>query len=137
MPEARATRPCPFCGERIRREAVKCRFCGRLLDEGEAEEEGEGAGGDAALRWLVPIDRSGWAIASGYLGLLSCFPFLGLLCGVLAVVTGVVALRSMKRNPRQGGRGRALFGIIVGAVAGLGNLVLVAVTVYGVATGWK
>src|SRR5438270_4489108 len=136
MPEAKATRPCPFCGERIRQEAIKCRFCGRFLDE-EEEEEDRGAGGDAALRWLVPIDRSGWAIASGCLGLLSCFPFLGLLCGVLAVVMGVLALQSMKHNPRQGGRGRAFFGIILGTIAGLANLVLVAVMAYGAARGWK
>jgi phage shock protein PspC (stress-responsive transcriptional regulator) len=28
------TKRCPYCGESIRAEAVKCRFCGSLLDAG-------------------------------------------------------------------------------------------------------
>lgn len=33
-PSADATKLCPYCGERIRVEAVKCRFCGEYLTEG-------------------------------------------------------------------------------------------------------
>ena len=85
----------------------------------------------------MPVGRSGWAIASGYLGLLSCFPFVGLPCGIFAVVTGILALRASARNPRVGGRGRAIFGIIAGSIAGLANAALTAVMLYGWATGWK
>src|SRR3954464_7889163 len=31
-------------------------------------------GQDAGIRMLIPVGRSGWAIASGYLGLFSFFP---------------------------------------------------------------
>ncbi len=35
-----------------------------------------GIGQDPGVRWLLPVGRSGWAIAAGYLGLFSfvCFP---------------------------------------------------------------
>src|SRR5262249_45481086 len=93
--------------------------------------------GDEGLRWLIPIDRSGWAIAAGYLGLLSCFPLIGLLFGILAVVTGILALGHINKDPELGGRGRAVFGLVAGRIAGLGNAVLLAIVLYGRATGWK
>ena len=68
---------------------------------------------------LLPVGRSGWAIASGYLGLISLFPFIGILTGIAAVVTGVLAIRDIKRNPQRHGMGRAIFGIVVGALFGI------------------
>jgi hypothetical protein len=123
MSEAVPTNPCPFCGEQIRRTAVKCRYCGSsLLDEEDDEGEFKDGSSDPSLKWLVPIDRSGWAIAAGYLGLLSCFPLVGLVFGILAVVAGILALGHCKANPRLGGRGRAIFGIVAGSIASVGTL---------------
>ena len=62
---------------------------------------------------LVPIGRSGWAIAAGYLGLLSLLPFVG----VLAVVIGVIAVRDLRKHPDKHGAGRAWFGIIAGGLS--------------------
>src|SRR5687767_14605137 len=52
---------------------------------------------DPAMRWVIPVGTSGWAIAAGYLGLFSllCFP------GPLAVVCGLMAIRELRRNPRM------------------------------------
>lgn len=76
-----------------------------------------GIGDDAGIRWLIPVGRSGWAIAAGYLGLLSV---LG--CpGPIALVISIIALRDLRRNPRLHGMGRAIFGLVMG---GLGTLAL-------------
>lgn len=70
-------------------------------------------GDDAAMRWLLPVGRSPWAIAAGYLGLLSVL----IVVGPLALGAGLLALRQMKRNPRLHGKGRAWFGIVAGSLA--------------------
>jgi hypothetical protein len=75
-------------------------------------------GDDAALRWVLPVGRSPWAIAAGYLGIFSVL----LVFGPLAIGAGILGLRQMKRKPHLHGKGRALFGIIAGS---LGTCVLV------------
>jgi hypothetical protein len=79
-------------------------------------------GDDPAMRLLLPVGLSGWAIAAGYLGLVSvlCIP------APFALLTGILAIREMNRNPKKHGMGRAIFGIVMG---GLGMLCLVAILV--------
>jgi hypothetical protein len=129
MPEKQARKRCPYCGESILAVAIRCRYCGEELDEdddGEAPRRPRRRRSQTEdIKWLVPTDRSGWAIAAGYLGLLSCFPLVGLLFGSAAVATGILALRHCKRDPNLGGRGRAIFGIIAGSILTLMNLLLV------------
>jgi hypothetical protein len=75
-------------------------------------------GDDAAVRMLLPVGRSGWAIVSGYLGLVSvlCLP------APFALLTGILAIRDMRRNPKLHGMGRAVFGIIMGSLGTIGLL---------------
>jgi hypothetical protein len=73
-------------------------------------------GQSAGMRMLIPVGRSGWAIASGYLGLLAVLPFIGALFGVAALITGIFAIRDIRTNPQRHGLGRAIFGIIMGAL---------------------
>jgi hypothetical protein len=87
------------------------------LDEFEDDDAGDDLGDDPGMRLLLPVGRSLWAIASGYLGLLSvlCLP------APFALFTGLMAVREIRQNPKKHGMGRAVFGIIMG---GIGTLLL-------------
>lgn len=43
MQEATDRKPCPYCGEGIRAEALKCRWCGEMLGDGGGPSERPGA----------------------------------------------------------------------------------------------
>jgi len=75
-----------------------------LLNKNIAQNE------SATVRMLIPVGRSGWAIAAGYLGLFSVL----LVFAPIAIFTGVMALRDIRRHPGKHGKGRAWFGIIMG-----------------------
>ncbi len=67
-------------------------------------------GQNAGIRMLIPVGRSGWAIAAGYLGLLSVL----VLPAPFALICGIFAILDIKRNPHRHGMGRAIFGIVMG-----------------------
>lgn len=67
---------------------------------------------DLAMKVLLPVGRSISAIAAGYLGLLSLL----ILPAPFSILLGVLALREIKKDPKLGGRGRAIFGIVMGIV---------------------
>ena len=110
------TTRCPFCDEQILAVARKCKHGGEILDEALRAERAGAAprdlGADPALRLILPVGRSIFAVIAGYLGLFSVLgvfaPF-ALLCGVLAIV-------EMRRHPDRHGMGRAIFGIVMGGV---------------------
>jgi hypothetical protein len=138
MPEEAKTEPCPFCGQPVSVTAIKCRHCGEYLDEDDEDEDhgrratGEG---DEGVKWLLPVGRSGWAIAAGYLGLLSCTPLIGLIFGIAAIVTGILALREINQNRDLGGTGRAIFGLVMGSLATVGYAVVLVMMVAAAASG--
>jgi hypothetical protein len=75
-------------------------------------------GEDPGMRMLIPVGRSGWAIAAGYLGLFSvlgCF-------GPIAVIVSLIAIRDIKAHPDRHGMGRAVFGLVMGI---LGTILLI------------
>ena len=83
-------------------------------------------GDDAGIRMLLPVGRSGWAIAAGYMGLFSVLLF----PAPLALIFGILAIRNIRRSRNDAhpkhGLGRAWFGVIMGA---LGTLALIAIAV--------
>ena len=139
----RPSRRCPYCDEPVGPSAARCPSCRRRLlgpDEIEDEDDEEyerrrrrrriRREPDPGLGWLVPINLSGWAIASGYLGLLSCFPLVGVLFGVGAIVTGALALQAIRRDPEKGGLGRAIFGIVLGSLGTIGWVLALIVILF-------
>ena len=69
-------------------------------------------GDSAGIRLLLPVGRSGWAIAAGYAGLFSVVPVFA----PIALILGIVAVVDIRRHPQSHGMGRAIFGIVMGAI---------------------
>lgn len=108
---------CNRCAAPISDRTVICVKCGEPTELGQARS---GASkGNAALRMCVPIGRSGYAITAGYVGLFSVL----VIPAPFAILFGVLALRDIRRHPEKFGKGRAWFGIAMGA------LVLIAILV--------
>lgn len=109
---------CRFCAESIPADAVVCPICRSDLTQpvlpprSAVSELGE----SSLARMMLPVGRSMWAIAAGYLGLFSL-----ILCPApLALVIGIIAIWHLKRNPHLHGMGRAIFGVVMGALGTIG-----------------
>lgn len=72
-------------------------------------------GNQDPLRFVAPIHSSGWAIVASYLGLFSLL----LIFAPFSLWAGLMALKDLKANPHKTGKGRAIFGIVMGAVFSL------------------
>ena len=68
---------------------------------------------DKVVEMLIPINRSGWAIAAGYVALFN-FPLV--FCAPIALVLGIIALMDIRKHPDHAGRGRIWFAIIYSAI---------------------
>jgi hypothetical protein len=73
---------------------------------------GRSIGDDAGMRLLLPVGRSGWAIAAGYLGLFSVL----LIFAPIALVISIIAIMDMRKHPERHGMGRAIFGLVMGSL---------------------
>jgi hypothetical protein len=73
-------------------------------------------GDDLGTRMLLPVGRSGWAIAAGYFGLFG----LVIVPAPIALILSIIAIwdiRKHRNDPHpKHGMGRAIFGLIVGVV---------------------
>jgi hypothetical protein len=81
-------------------------------------------GDDPAMRLLLPVGRSWVAIAAGYAGLFAiiCFP------APIALALGIWAVVDLKKHPDKHGMGRAIFGIVMGALGTIGLVVFLVST---------
>lgn len=83
-------------------------------------------GDDAGMRMLLPVGRSGWAIAAGYLGLFSLIVIPAPVALIVSIIA-ILDIRKSKKTPHpKHGMGRAIFGLIAGAA---GTLLIVAVLI--------
>jgi hypothetical protein len=81
LPEEGDLKPCPMCGEKIQRKALKCRFCGEVFDPVLKQAEAQGAPESANIKQ----DKSN-AIALFVTGLLGCFSPIALIFGIVFLV---------------------------------------------------
>lgn len=78
--------------------------------------------------WVfVPAGWSGWAVAAGYLGLLSILGY----PAILSLIVGMIALRDLRKHPEKQGQGRAWFGLVMGALGTIAVAVIVGLTLIG------
>ena len=105
---------CPYCAETIEDDVQTCPICRSDLTQPppSAAPSGFDPAESAGMRMLLPVGRSGWAIVAGYLGLFSVLMF----PAPLSVIVSIIALRSIKKNPKLRGMGRAWFGLIMGFI---------------------
>jgi hypothetical protein len=112
---------CQRCGERNDENAYRCVKCGEIVQVppvGQAIPQIEDT---AAMRMLLPVGRSLWAIAAGYAGLFALL----FVPAPLALVLGIAAVVHIRRHPGLHGMGRAVFAIVMGAVFSLPLLLFV------------
>jgi hypothetical protein len=96
---------------------MQCTRCGFVSPPGPAAACAQcGApftmGADPVVRAILPVGRTALSIVAGYLGLgaLFCFP------APFALAVGIWAVVDLKKRPGMHGMGRAVFGIVTGAV---------------------
>jgi uncharacterized protein (DUF983 family) len=129
---------CPHCGhqtlvhDQYVGQSGPCAGCGQtvtVLPPGGGPAF-KPLGDDAGIRLLLPVGRSGWAIAAGYVGLFAVL----LVPAPIALILGIVAIRDIRRHKEKHGMGRAIFGLVMGILFTIALLFLVVV---GAATGFK
>lgn len=70
------------------------------------------------MRFVAPVHASGLAVAAGYLGLFSVL----FIFAPIALILSILALNDLKKNPHKTGKGRAIFGLIMGGIFSAGLL---------------
>jgi len=78
-------------------------------------------------RLLLPVGRSFWAIAAGYAGLFAVLFF----PAPIALILGIIAIYDIKRHPKRHGMGRAIFGLVMGALFTIGLVITIVVGALG------
>ena len=110
---------CPHCGiqtyvsEQYVGQSGPCAQCGKTITVPPlAGATPPDLGEDAIVRMLLPVGRSGWAIAAGYAGLFAVLFF----PAPIALVLGLVAIWDIRKHSKKHGMGRAIFGLVMGAI---------------------
>lgn len=100
---------CESCGKDVHPQAMVCIHCGCSLSRGKREDR-------TAMRILFPVDRSVFAIISGWAALLAILMFLFPVTAPFAIVFGILGIVDIRKNRDKLGMGRCIFGIVAGSV---------------------
>ncbi len=130
---------CPHCGQETNvtdeyaGQTGPCATCGQTImvpgpqNPFATAPQRPSIGDDAGIRLLLPVGRSGLAIAAGYMGLFAVL----FLAAPVALTLGILAIRDIRKNPHKHGMGRAIFGIVMGGIFSLLLLLVVLVGLLG------
>ena len=117
---------CSKCGSPIQEGVAFCSSCGTKVLADEASTPANATdkkylSDNAGMRFVLPIGCTGWAIASGYCGLFSLIPFLGVLLAILSIIFGIIAITVIRRNPHKHGIARIVIGWIIAIPSLIGH----------------
>ena len=115
---------CSKCGTQNDNNAFRCIKCGEIIQPIPVQPQPKAIDDSPVMRMLLPVGRSGLAIAAGYAGLFSVFGF----PAPIALILGILAIIDIKKHPKKHGMGRAIFAVIMG---GLFSIVLVCIILGG------
>ena len=118
---------CPKCGTKNDDNAFRCISCSEIIQPVPVIRRVEDVE-NPEMRMLLPIGRSSYAIIAGYLGLFSLIIF----PAPFALIFGILAVRDIKKNPKKHGMGRAIFGIVMGAIFSSILLIFVIVAILSI-----
>jgi len=81
-------------------------------------------GPSSVMHYMLPVGRSWQSVAAPYAGLASLvpFPLISQLLGIAAITLGILAIRRASSGGH--GTGRAIVGIVLGAIGSVGSIVL-------------
>jgi hypothetical protein len=118
---------CPKCGIQNDDNAFRCVKCGEIIQQIPIQPQPKVIDDDPAMRMILPVGRSGLAIAAGYAGLFAilCFP------APIALILGILAIIDIKRHPEKHGMGRAVFAVIMGGLFSIMPLLIFMVNLLG------
>ncbi len=85
---------CPFCGEEILKVAIKCKYCGSILDGSDQEKKITISGVDPFAELHTPIKGK-------TKGKLTLIGKLGIGLGILMMATGIMAMSSSGSDPEM------------------------------------
>jgi len=118
---------CPKCGAQNDDNAFRCISCGVVIQTIPVQPQPSAIDDSPGMRMILPVGRSGLAIAAGYAGLLSILMF----PAPIALLLGILAILDIRRNPEKHGMGRAVFALIMGGIFSVLLLVFILSSLSG------
>ena len=76
---------------------------------------GDGLG----MRMLLPVGRSPWAVAAGYLGIFSVYPPVAPIAILISIIAIIHVRNSKSSDHPKYGMGRAVFGLVMGCLGAI------------------